>query len=79
MATILITGCSVGIGYETALAFARAGHTVAATMRNPQKAPQLAEAAAREKLAMNVFAMDVDSDESVANGHCRRREGAGSR
>ena len=68
MATVLITGCSVGIGYETALAFARAGHTVAATMRNPQKAPQLAEAAAREKLAMNVFAMDVDSDESVANG-----------
>ena len=67
-ATTLITGCSKGIGYETALAFARAGHTVAATMRNPQKSPRLAEVAAHEKLPMNVFAMDVDSDESVAKG-----------
>ena len=68
MSTVLITGCSTGIGYETALAFARAGHTVAATMRNPKRAPQLAEAAAREKLPITVFTMDVDDDASVTKG-----------
>ncbi len=68
MATALITGSSTGIGYETALAFARAGHTVAATMRNPKRAPQLAEAAAREKLPITVFTLDVDSDASVTGG-----------
>lgn len=68
MATVLITGCSVGIGYETALAFARAGHPVAATMRNPKRAPQLAEQAAREKLPITVIAMDVDDDASVTAG-----------
>jgi len=68
MATVLITGCSVGIGYETALAFARAGHTVAATMRSPQRSPALAEQAAGEKLPITVFTMDVDSDASVASG-----------
>ena len=68
MANVLITGCSVGIGYETALAFARAGHTVAATMRNPARAPQLAAQAAKEKLPLTVFAMDVDNDASVALG-----------
>jgi NAD(P)-dependent dehydrogenase (short-subunit alcohol dehydrogenase family) len=41
MATALITGCSKGIGFETALAFGRAGYTVAATMRNLQRAPEL--------------------------------------
>ena len=68
MSTILITGCSKGIGYETALAFARAGHEVAATMRDPGRAPRLAEQAAREKLPITVIAMDVDKDASVTRG-----------
>jgi NAD(P)-dependent dehydrogenase (short-subunit alcohol dehydrogenase family) len=67
MSSVLITGCSKGIGLETALAFARAGHHVYATMRNPSQSPALAEAAAREKLPMAVSTMDVDSDESVSN------------
>lgn len=50
MSNIVITGCSMGIGYATALDLARAGHRVFATMRNPAKAPQLAEIAAAEKL-----------------------------
>jgi NAD(P)-dependent dehydrogenase (short-subunit alcohol dehydrogenase family) len=65
MATILITGCSTGIGLATALAFGRAGHTVAATMRSPSRAPELATVAAREKLPISVLTMDVDSDSSV--------------
>ncbi len=65
MASILITGTSKGIGFETALAFGRAGHRVHATMRNPSQAPELAETAKREKLAITVSRMDVDFDESV--------------
>lgn len=67
MASVLITGTSKGIGFETALAFARAGHQVYATMRNPSQSPALAETAAHEKLPITVSAMDVDSDQSVSD------------
>lgn len=65
MASVLITGTSKGIGLQTALAFARAGHRVHATMRNPSQSPALAEAAVRENLPITVSTMDVDSDASV--------------
>jgi NAD(P)-dependent dehydrogenase (short-subunit alcohol dehydrogenase family) len=68
MRSVLITGTSKGIGYETALAFSRAGFRVYATMRNPSSAPALSEIAAREKLPITVTSMDVDSDESVQTG-----------
>src|SRR3954452_22862179 len=65
MRSVLITGTSKGIGYETALAFARAGYRVHATMRDPSQSPALAAAAATEKLAITVTTMDVDNDASV--------------
>jgi NAD(P)-dependent dehydrogenase (short-subunit alcohol dehydrogenase family) len=65
MPSVLITGTSKGIGLETALAFGRAGYKVHATMRKPSNSPELAQAAAKEKLPVTVSAMDVDSDESV--------------
>jgi NAD(P)-dependent dehydrogenase (short-subunit alcohol dehydrogenase family) len=65
MASVLITGTSKGIGFEAALAFARAGHRVHATMRNPSKSPALAETASRENLPLIVSTLDVDSDQSV--------------
>jgi NAD(P)-dependent dehydrogenase (short-subunit alcohol dehydrogenase family) len=65
MATVLITGASSGIGLATALELGRAGHTVFATMRNPDRAPQLAEFATREHLPVQVRELDVDSDGSV--------------
>ena len=68
MAKIVVTGTSQGIGLITALTLARAGHTVYATMRNPGRAPELAEIAAKEGLPVHVSAMDVDSDESVTAG-----------
>ena len=68
MASVLITGTSSGIGMATALAFGRAGHKVHATMRNPSRAPQLAEIAAKEGLPIAVSAMDVDSNASVTEG-----------
>lgn len=67
MATVLITGTSKGIGLESALAFARAGHTVFATMRNPSQSP-LAETAAKEELPITVSTIDVDADASVRDG-----------
>lgn len=66
MSTILITGCSTGIGFATAEHMARNGHTVYATMRNPQRAPELAELARRDSLPITVLSMDVDSDTSVS-------------
>ena len=67
MSSVLITGTSKGIGLETALAFARAGHQVYATMRNPSQSPALAQTVAREKLPITISTMDVDSDASVSN------------
>src|SRR5215472_5755045 len=68
MPTVLITGTSKGIGFETALAFARAGYNVLATMRNPSAAPALAAAAKKENLPISISQLDVDSDTSVSNG-----------
>lgn len=68
MQSVLITGTSEGIGYETALAFSRAGYRVHATMRNPSNSPGLSEIAAQENLPISVTAMDVDSDASVKAG-----------
>jgi NAD(P)-dependent dehydrogenase (short-subunit alcohol dehydrogenase family) len=65
MASVLITGTSTGIGLATALTLGRAGHKVYATMRNPSRAPELAETTAQEKLPIKISVMDVDSDNSV--------------
>lgn len=65
MSNILITGCSMGIGFATALELARAGHRVIATMRNPAGAPRLGQIAAEENLPIEIRKLDVDSDESV--------------
>ena len=65
MANVLITGASSGIGLATALELGRAGHTVFATMRNPSRAPRLAETAQSEGLPVSIHTLDVDSDESV--------------
>jgi NAD(P)-dependent dehydrogenase (short-subunit alcohol dehydrogenase family) len=78
MTSVLITGTSKGIGFETALAFARAGYQVYATMRAPWQSPLLAETAARDKLPIKVSQMDVDSDESVTDGIAAIVRDAGS-
>ena len=65
MALVLITGTSKGIGMATALVLGRAGHTVYATMRNPNRSPELAQTAEKESLPIKVSIMDVDSDDSV--------------
>jgi len=67
VANILVTGAGKGIGLATTLAFARAGHAVAAGVRNPDTATDLAELAQRERLSISIETMDVDDDLSVAN------------
>ena len=65
MKTVLITGSNRGIGMETALAFARAGHIVFATVRSIEKAADFKQLIKDEFLPINIYQMDVDSDESV--------------
>jgi len=59
----LITGCSTGIGFETALVLARRGHHVFATMRDLKKAGPLRQAAAG--LHLEILSLDVDKPASV--------------
>jgi NAD(P)-dependent dehydrogenase (short-subunit alcohol dehydrogenase family) len=66
MGVSLITGCSSGIGMESALALARRGNTVVATMRNLSRATDLNSRAEAEGLTVEVRELDVTVDESVA-------------
>ena len=59
MATVILTGCNSGFGLEAALAFARNGDSVYATMRNPDKAEALQAAAGHEGLNIEVRQLDV--------------------
>jgi NAD(P)-dependent dehydrogenase (short-subunit alcohol dehydrogenase family) len=58
MKSVIITGCSTGIGRATAVELTRRGYEVTATARRPE---QLADLEVPHRLAL-----DVDSDESVA-------------
>lgn len=51
MAVALVTGCSSGFGLELALAFARRGDQVVASMRDLTRAEKLNEAVAHEHLS----------------------------
>ena len=65
MKSVIITGANRGIGFDSALAFARVGYKVFATMRNPEKAEVLRNKLKEESLNISLYAMDVDSDASV--------------
>jgi NAD(P)-dependent dehydrogenase (short-subunit alcohol dehydrogenase family) len=62
---VLVTGCSSGIGLLTAIGFASAGHRVMASMRTPEAAGDLHDAAAAAGVEVSVVALDVTSTESV--------------
>src|SRR3954471_11657723 len=65
MSVILITGSSTGLGYAIAETLARNGHTVYATMRNPQHSPQLQQLANDNRLPIHILPLDVLDDKSV--------------
>jgi NAD(P)-dependent dehydrogenase (short-subunit alcohol dehydrogenase family) len=64
---IVITGCSSGIGLQTALHFARNGWAVVATMRDVTRGALLQEALVAAGAVADVRRIDVTSDESVNN------------
>src|ERR1700736_6639317 len=66
MAIAVVTGTSTGIGQASAITLARAGHTVYATMRNPEAGgEELRVIASKENLPLRFAALDVNSDQSV--------------
>jgi NAD(P)-dependent dehydrogenase (short-subunit alcohol dehydrogenase family) len=67
---VLITGSSTGFGRMIAETLARDGHTVFATMRDPEgrnatNASEIRILAARESLPLHVLELDVTNDVSV--------------
>ncbi len=60
---VLISGCSTGIGFETALLLAHHGYRVFATMRDLKKTRPLKEASAG--LPVEILQLDVDKFPSV--------------
>jgi len=71
----LITGCSSGIGYETALMLARNVFHTFATMRNTKKSDSLEEIIKKERLDLNIRQLDVNDDTSIENTiNCIKRE-----
>ena len=71
MALALVTGSNSGIGLATAIALARSGLTVAATMRNLDRGADIRKIADSENLPVHLFAVDVNDDASVRDGFDR--------
>jgi len=64
---VLITGCSSGIGFETALEFARKGYKTYATMRNLDKKSELENKTNNENLNLDILQIDVNKQETIDN------------
>ncbi len=67
----LITGCSSGIGYETALMLARNGYQTIATMRNVKKSNSLLKTSEEENLPLKVLELDVNDVMSIERAICQ--------
>jgi NAD(P)-dependent dehydrogenase (short-subunit alcohol dehydrogenase family) len=77
MSNVVVTGSSSGIGRATAVALGRAGHTVFATVRNPDGATELRDTIEKEKLPISILKLDVDSDPSVEEAFSAARSRVG--
>lgn len=71
MSVVLITGCSSGFGLLSAVAFAKRGDRVYATMRNLDKAAPLRQAAADAAVDVAVLPLDVTQKASVDDAVAR--------
>lgn len=61
----LVTGCSSGIGYETAIALAKKGFFTFASVRDLKRADELQKRIQKEKLSIKIIEMDVDDEVST--------------
>ena len=62
----LVTGCSSGIGLQTAIDLAKNGYTTYASMRNLDKKDKLEAAALKADVKVNIIQLDVTKDDSVS-------------
>lgn len=63
--TVLVTGCSSGIGYATCLVFARNNFATYGSVRDLSKAERIQEITNKEKLPLKIIRLDVNEDESI--------------
>jgi NAD(P)-dependent dehydrogenase (short-subunit alcohol dehydrogenase family) len=77
MSVALVTGCSSGVGLETALELARRGHRVFAGVRRPDAATDLRDAVAAESLDVTIVPLDVCDQSSVEAAVARVASDAG--
>lgn len=63
--TVLITGCSSGIGYATCLVFARNNFMTYGSVRDISKAEKIQEITNSEKLPLKIVRLDVNDGESI--------------
>ncbi|AJC60601.1 SDR family oxidoreductase [Streptomyces sp. 769] len=64
---VLITGTSSGIGLATAVAAARAGYTVVATLRDPERAGALRTAADEAGVTLDIRRLDITEETSLTD------------
>ena len=64
---VLITGTSTGVGFESAILFAKKNYKVYATMRNLKKADKLKQRILEENLNIEVLPLDVTKVASIAS------------
>ncbi len=62
-----ITGCSSGIGYETALTLAQNGFCTYAGVRNTKNSDTLEKKIVKEGLDLNILQLDVNDKSSMEN------------
>ena len=77
MSVVLITGCSSGFGKLAAIAFARRGDTVFASMRDTARAQALRDDAAAAGVAVEVVHLDVTDRASIESAVASIRAKAG--
>ena len=63
--TVLVTGCSSGIGYATCLVLARNNFITYGSVRDSSKSERIQEIINREKLPVKILRLDVNNDESI--------------
>ena len=65
---VLITGCSSGIGLETAIECAKVGYTVFASMKNTSKSSELKKRMKKENLEnITIIQLDVSDSGAIAD------------
>lgn len=62
---VLITGTSTGVGFESAILFAKNGYKVYASMRNTDKAADLEKRIKEENLDIQILSLEVTNIKSI--------------